>query len=95
MPAKTARQIRAAAIPPRAVPKPVRRREPRPFNPHALWWRLGDVAVALSVSTSFVKKQVRAGQFPQPIRMGAAVRWPRSVIEEVAAGTWRPGGDAA
>jgi len=39
------------------------------------------LAKVLDCSTRHVRRQVDAGKFPQPIRLGGCVRWPRHVIE--------------
>ncbi len=48
------------------------------------------------LTTSSVYRLMRAGQFPEPIRIGAkAVRWPESEIEDWIASRPRASGEAA
>lgn len=39
------------------------------------------LAGLLGVSTRHVRRCVDAGKFPQPVRLGGCVRWPRHVVE--------------
>jgi excisionase family DNA binding protein len=45
------------------------------------------LAEVLGVSSRHVRRQVDAGKFPQPVRLGGCVRWPRAAVEAwIAAG---------
>jgi predicted DNA-binding transcriptional regulator AlpA len=39
------------------------------------------LASLLDCSTRHVRRCVDAGKFPQPVRLGGCVRWPRHVVE--------------
>ncbi|MCR5256926.1 MAG: helix-turn-helix domain-containing protein [Desulfovibrio sp.] len=45
-----------------------------------------DVADMLGISASSVRRLVRAGTLPQPLRLGGSVRWRRAEVEAVALG---------
>jgi excisionase family DNA binding protein len=39
------------------------------------------VAELFDVSTRHIRRLVDAGKFPQPVRLGGCVRWPRHVVD--------------
>jgi excisionase family DNA binding protein len=39
------------------------------------------VAEVFNVSTRHVRRLVDAGKFPQPVRLGGCIRWPRHIVE--------------
>lgn len=47
---------------------------------------VADVAGMLGISASSVRRLVRAGTLPQPLRLGGSVRWRRAEVEAVALG---------
>lgn len=44
-----------------------------------------DVSAALSLSTTTIWRQVKAGTLPSPIKIGGSTRWRRSDIEAIFA----------
>jgi predicted DNA-binding transcriptional regulator AlpA len=43
------------------------------------------VAELFDVSTRHIRRLVDAGKFPQPVRLGGCVRWPRHVVDTFVA----------
>jgi prophage regulatory protein len=50
-------------------------------NPSPVMLDVEHVAELFDVSTRHVRRLVDAGKFPQPVRLGGCVRWPRHVVE--------------
>ena len=78
---RTAREESAAGTPPVAdsAPAPSDSSVPQMLA-------VTDVAGMLGISASSVRRLVRAGTLPQPVRLGGSVRWRRAEVEAVALG---------
>ena len=50
-------------------------------NPSPVMLDVEQVARMFDVSTRHIRRLVDAGKFPQPVRLGGCVRWPRHVVE--------------
>jgi predicted DNA-binding transcriptional regulator AlpA len=61
------------------VPDPTK---PTPPDPAALLLDVKAVACLLTCSTRHVYRLADSGLMPQPVKVGALVRWPRPVIEQ-------------
>lgn len=54
----------------------------RPFGQLATQWlNCRDVVQATRLSRATIYRLMQAGQFPKPIRVGRAARWPRMSVE--------------
>ncbi len=43
--------------------------------------RIGDVENTIGFKASFIYDRIKSGQFPAPIRVGKAIRWPESLVQ--------------
>ncbi|NLS95982.1 MAG: helix-turn-helix domain-containing protein [Planctomycetaceae bacterium] len=53
--------------------------------------RISETAEKCRVSERTIQRLVAADRFPQPVRIGARVVWPREVIDDFLRGNDRPG----
>jgi predicted DNA-binding transcriptional regulator AlpA len=51
------------------------------FEPAPVMLDARQVADLLRVSGKHLRQLVRGGRVPQPVRLGACLRWPRQVVE--------------
>lgn len=50
-------------------------------------WTSKQVCAACKIGERELRRLVREGKFPHPVRLGARrIRWPRSVVERIASG---------